>query len=184
MNYDEFFTIEQSSGALIWKERPRSMFKSNRACNAWNARFPGTRAGSISKDGRGRPAAAVRIFNRMHYVHRVVFFLTHGRHAKLVDHIDGNGLNNNPSNLREASINQNQHNRSVQRTSRSGVKGAMWSSQCSSWYSEIKANGKKHWLGLHLTKGLAAVAYAKASLRHHGQYSSYASRTPKKQSHR
>ncbi|UQJ95738.1 hypothetical protein ALHIDCOG_00351 [Klebsiella phage CPRSB] len=36
------------------------------------------------------------------YVHRVVWFLEYGYQVDLIDHIDMNPFNNNPSNLRES----------------------------------------------------------------------------------
>lgn len=46
-------------------------------------------------------------------VHRLIFLLHHGYLPKLVDHIDGNRLNNNIYNLRDATSKQNNLNRTA-----------------------------------------------------------------------
>ena len=50
---------------------------------------------------------------RRFFVHRVAFYLSTGRQPLIVDHIDGNRLNNKLLNLREATYSQNNHNRGV-----------------------------------------------------------------------
>ncbi len=57
-------------------------------------------------------------------VHQVIFYLYHGKQAKLwIDHIDGDPLNNAISNLREVTKEQNQANMIPRKKTKSGYKG-------------------------------------------------------------
>ncbi len=62
-------------------------------------------------------------WKRKHYaVHRVVFLLVYGWLPDCIDHIDGDPGNNAAENLRAATRLQNQYNRRMNRTNRSGAK--------------------------------------------------------------
>ena len=52
-----------------------------------------------------------------------------------------------------------------------GVKGVSWDKKNKKWQTEIRTDAGRVFLGRHDTKGLAAVAYAKAAIRFHGSYS-------------
>lgn len=101
------------------------------------------------------------------YLHRAIM----GKPSHLdVDHIDCNGLNNRRSNLRLATVAQNQHNsrRAVDNTS--GFKGVYWSAAKRKWRARISDNGQRLHLGHFGCPTAAAVAYAKASATLHGQF--------------
>src|SRR3990167_6476682 len=65
-----------------------------------------------------------------------------------VDHIDGNRLNNQYSNLRLASSSQNKINRGPRKDNRSGYKGVSWHKQRLKWTARIMADDKYQHLGL------------------------------------
>ena len=93
-------------------------------------RFPaGSIAGSISRDGYRRTA----IKNKTYLVHRIIFFMHYGYMPEVVDHIDGNGLNNNLSNLRPATQQQNCQNRRLSIANKSGYKGVFWQKSVKKW---------------------------------------------------
>lgn len=101
------------------------------------------------------------------YMHMAILPVAEGH---LVDHRDGNGLNNRRSNLRAATVPQNQHNRPIGRKNTSGFKGVCWSKRDGRWQANIRINGKKRSLGLHSTAEEAHAAYAKASAELHGVF--------------
>ena len=85
---------------------------------------------------------------------------------KEVDHIDGNGLNNQRSNLRFTTGRQNQQNAKKHRIGRL-VGAYMFKSNYKDktyiyWAAQIKINGKTTYLGLYPTEQEAHDAYLKA----------------------
>lgn len=86
------------------------------------------------------------------------------------DHIDSNGLNNRRSNLRPATVAQNQYNRRLGTGNTSGFKGACWHKPIGKWVAQIKLNGKTRHLGYYDTIEKAADAYAAASAELHGDF--------------
>jgi len=89
-------------------------------------------------------------------MHRVVANAPNGL---LVDHIDGDTLNNRKANLRLCSITQNNRNRRPNRRATSKYKGVTWSKCCRKWFARIRPNRKVIYLGLFTDEIEAAVAY-------------------------
>ncbi|EEX2868914.1 endonuclease [Escherichia coli] len=104
-------------------------------------------------------------------VHQVIFYLYHGKQAKLwIDHIDGDPLNNAISNLREVTKEQNQANMIPRKKTKSGYKGVHPRVDNKGFWATIRCNGKSHYLGQFNTAEEAAKAYNAASLELHGKY--------------
>jgi hypothetical protein len=72
--------------------------------------------------------------------------------ASLIDHIDGNGLNNTRTNLRPSNKSQNAHNR------RNKDAGITWHSQTKKFRVRVKIDYKEHHIGLFETLELARLA--------------------------
>ena len=88
----------------------------------------------------------------------------------MTDHINGDGLCNRRSNLRAATIEQNNQNAAKPRTNTSGIKGVTWDRQRNKWRATISVGSKGVHLGYFSTPDDAAAVYAKASAKHHGEF--------------
>lgn len=86
------------------------------------------------------------------------------------DHRNGNGLDNQRSNLRPATAAQNNHNQRSHIGSSSQYKGVTWYSRYGKWMAQIKVAGKNRNLGYFESEEDAAAAYAAASLEAYGAY--------------
>ena len=89
-----------------------------------------------------------------------------------VDHIDGNGLNNQRTNLRLCTTGENRRNQLRRRrgTHSSRFKGVTWDSPRQQWVAQIHLNGRHIFLGRFATEDEAAAAYARGSRRFHGAF--------------
>lgn len=87
-----------------------------------------------------------------------------------VDHIDRNGLNNQRSNLREATRSKNMVNRSNFINSKSKFKGVSWDSQRNRWKVYVVNDGVKNFVGRFKSETEAALAYNEACKKIHGEF--------------
>jgi hypothetical protein len=92
----------------------------------------------------------------------------------LVDHRDGNGLNNRregeQGNLRIASASQNQHNRGANKANTTNLKGVSRRKDRDKWHAKIRVDGKLRHLGSFDTPENAHAAYCAAATKLHSQF--------------
>lgn len=106
-------------------------------------------------------------------LHRIVLERILGRSLtkkELVDHIDGNTLNNRRSNLRLASASQNSKNRKRQKNNHSGYKGVSWHAKNRCWCAYIHVDKKSHYLGSFADPVSAHKAYKQAAIKYFGEF--------------
>lgn len=103
------------------------------------------------------------------YLHR---FILNAPENLTVDHIDGNGLNNQKHNLRLCSTSQNSQNRNTSAKSATGFRGVYRHKETGSFQAQICANGKRISLGSFKTAIEAARAYDEAARKLHGEFAS------------
>lgn len=87
-----------------------------------------------------------------------------------VDHIDGDGLNNEPSNLRVVTHSQNMMNRRPNRNSSSKYKGVSWDKRHQKWKAKIRYNNKIIHLGSYDDEETPARVYDVFAIKYHGEY--------------
>jgi hypothetical protein len=108
-------------------------------------------------------------------MHRQILGLEKGD-GLVVDHIDGNKLNNQRSNLRICSMKENARNSRKRKTTASGYKGAYWHALAKKWRAMIKHNGKYVHLGFFDTPELANAAYCAAAVKFYGEFANFGDR--------
>lgn len=150
----DLFDYDPRSGNLIWRRRGRN----DPATRTWDARFAGKAAGSSYGD-----YLTIGIGDRNYRAHRLVWLHNYGTWpTKHLDHIDGDGRNNRISNLREATPAENNQNIGKVRSNTTGLPGALFRKSDGKWWSTIRANGQRHFLGTYPTKEAAHIAYVEA----------------------
>ena len=104
------------------------------------------------------------------FMHRQL--LPSADNGQVVDHIDGDTLNNVRTNLRATDRRTNARNRTAApRTSSSGVLGV--TRHRHGWRARLVAGGKSVSLGTFATQGEAASARARGELEYWGENSAY-----------
>lgn len=103
--------------------------------------------------------------------HKLVWFYVYGEWPEgIVDHWDGNKLNNHPGNLRLTDKSGNNWNAKKRKDNTSGVKGVAWKKSLQKWYAHIQVKGKKLHLGYYADKEAAAQAVQAARDHYHGEF--------------
>jgi hypothetical protein len=169
MNWNDYFTYDADAGRLIWKDRPVECFPTPRGYSIWRSRFYGKAAG-YSKEGR---VPTVCVDRKTHRVHRIIWEMHNGPvpGGLEIDHRNGIRHDNRLENLRLATRSQNQMNRGCERGTKLGIKGVAYHKNIDRYTVQVSKNKTVLYRGCFRTKGEAAVAYAKASLRYHGAFS-------------
>lgn len=123
---------------------------------AWHITGAGYAAGFVRVNG-----TRLRV-----YLHR---YLLDAQPGQIVDHIDGDPLNNTRANLRLVTRAQNQWNRKAQLNA-SGYKGVSWHRLNQKYYARIQVHNRRHFLGYFETAEEAAEAYDAAAQQLYGEH--------------
>ena len=131
----------------------------------------GDLAGYLRKDGYRN----IQIDGKSYLAHRLIFLYHHGYLPEFLDHIDGNPRNNNISNLREAtsqenSRNQKKHKSRNGKSTSSDFKGVSWRELAKKWQAYIMINGKYKHLGMFKSDIDAALASDRAAIKRDGKF--------------
>ena len=114
--------------------------------------------------------ATTRINGRNVRMHR---FLLSPKSTELVDHADGDGLNNTRGNLRLCTGSQNLANSKKPINNTSGFKGVTFSKEKRKWKAEIQINRKGHHLGYFSTPQEAHEKYKEKAIELFGEFSRF-----------
>lgn len=151
----ELFRLDPEAGKIFWRVR------------TGNRIHVGDEVGGPASGGYRR----VNLSGHLYTVHRVIFALANGRWPiDQVDHINGIRADNRPCNLRDATSSQNKHNCGKRKTNKSGFKGVSWDKARGKWHPQIQAYGKYIYLGRYDDVELAALVYAEAARKYHGEF--------------
>jgi hypothetical protein len=101
-------------------------------------------------------------------------FVASPKESEMVDHINGNGLDNRRCNLRICSMADNCRNRGKTSRNSSGYKGVSLVQGASNrWFAQIRANHKNIYLGTFNTPEAAHDAYKAAAIKLHGDFAKF-----------
>lgn len=122
-------------------------------------------------DGRGFYAETAQRLpsSGVHHMkmHRVLLGVPVGQR---IDHIDGNGLNNQRANLRFCTASENGGNAQRNCNNKSGYKGVSWRQDCHRWRASITVKRRRFRIGHFLTPLEAALAYDTVAVKLYGEF--------------
>lgn len=166
----EIFDFDNDSGALIWRFRKGAYAQTN-------ARYAGMHAGHKYTARNGKSYIRVVIDYKNYMLHRIIWKYLYDTEPPQIDHIDGNGLNNRPENLRSSDAISNQRNKRLSSSNTSGCVGVSKRSGRNKWRAAIKVSGKTIELGSFIDYE-EAVSARKAAEKKYGFHSEHGSSRP------
>lgn len=131
--HTHFYYDESSPSCIKWKVGTTSLRKSR-------VKY-GEDAGCINKS---KGYYVIGLAGKNYFAHRVVYALHNGDFDEhlVIDHIDGNKLNNKIENLRAVTSSINSKNRQVSKNNSTGVTGVSWIGSTKTWSVSWVENGK------------------------------------------
>ena len=90
--------------------------------------------------------------------------------SRIVDHKNGETLDNRKENLRICTNRQNSANSKLRKDRKSGYKGVSFNKNAKKWSSQIKVNYERIYLGIYDTPWKAAQAYDDAAVKYFGEF--------------
>ena len=94
-------------------------------------------------------------------IHKIVskYYCSNPNNSNIVDHIDGDRLNNNYKNLRFCTLSQNNMNSKKRKNTSSVYKGISYNKNANKWCAQIAINSKDIFIGYFISENEAAKAY-------------------------
>ncbi len=145
--------LDYRDGKLFWK------------VNRGRARA-GEEAGCIGNRGY----VLIVINGKQRMAHRLIWIMHGKQPVPMLDHIDGDQLNNRIENLRPITVSQNQRNTKLRKDSTSGIKGVSWISTKNRWSGQVWHLRKLYHAGDFKDKDECAAAVRELRESLHGEF--------------
>lgn len=165
----DILRYEPETGFLYWL--PRTFGKE---ASRFNSRWSGKRAGCGSiVDGYRRISLTINGVRKVHFEHRLIWFMIHGSWPiGDIDHLNHDRNDNRIENIRDVSKSDNQKNGGLGTRNKSGHIGVCWATRKKRW----KVSCGSKFIGHFVDKGEAIKAAEEARAArgyhpHHGKFS-------------
>lgn len=150
----ELLDVDIATGDITYKSRDMKWFKDEREWKIFHSRFAG-RPALKTVSGYGYKCGS--LCGHRLAAHRVVWAVANGRWPSgVIDHINGDRLDNRIENLRSVSRAENQRNMKMNKANKSGVTGVWWNQSRRRWVAEIGSGENRKVLGYFREKRKAA----------------------------
>ena len=124
-------------------------------------------AGCTAKGNTRNHYVLVNIKNKLHKAHRLAWLYAYGKLPDhIIDHINGNGIDNRICNLRDVTRSENFKNSRLRSDNASGFNGVFWEQSCRKWRATVTVGGIKHHLGVFKNKEDAIAARKAANAKY------------------
>jgi hypothetical protein len=133
LNYDP------DTGLFTWRHRPIELFHTERDWRAFNTLFAGKPALTAVTATGYRTGVVVR---QRVFAHRVAWAIYYGHEPNVIDHINGDRLDNRIANLRNGTQSQNCRNQKLSQRNRSGFIGVFWAANAGKWRAQMRCDGR------------------------------------------
>ncbi len=132
----------------------------------------GSLAGTLTTTEWGHTYRLVRVNKVSYLAHRIIWELHHGEieEGMVIDHINGDTLDNRLENLRVCTNTQNAQNIHAGRGIYSKLKGVSFHKKQKKWVAQININGKANWIGSFESQESAHQAYLNEANKHFGEF--------------
>lgn len=108
---------------------------------------------------------------RLALIHREIM---NAKKGEIVDHINGNTLDNRKKNLRIVTRQQNTWNSTKHKTNKTGYKGIMHYKYKKGWFKvQVRQNNKVYYLGIYPDIEQAKKVYINFVKKHRGEYAKW-----------
>jgi hypothetical protein len=148
------FSYDQETGVIRWIVPPTN-----------HVRLLGTVAGTVH-DGY-RYIGINRGITTAHQLAWLHYYGVWPKTGMVVDHVDGDHLNNSINNLREATLCQNAQNHLAIKLKENGLPKGVTTHNSGKYQAQISVNRKHIYLGLYDTVEECLAVYVKARLKLH-----------------
>ena len=158
-SHNRFF-IDGNVVHVFFNNKPGEMLADLDVWNAWASAY----CWHLTANGY----AATHIDGRNKLFHWVIF--PEKESGVVVDHINGNRLDNRAENLRLVNRAQNNMNKGLRSNNTSGHTGVAWDKSKGKWVAQIQIGGKAKFLGRYTDIEKAIKARTEAEEKYFGEY--------------